>query len=300
MRVARDYTRYVRVGCGARRRLVQFRRHRAGWLCRLLVPGGYTASVMHRIAVIACHVLLEARRTRLPLLIAVALVATLATAVLGAELAVIESDRVRLTFYAAGARLAAVFIVAIHVIASISREFHDKGIDAVLALDLPRGHYILGKLAGFLVLAALIALACALPLVVTVTLVPWVQWTVALALELAVVAAFALLCVVVFKQFIPAAAGVLAFYMLTRVLSAMQLMSAHPVSGAGTPVQTVMRWMVDTLALVMPAFDRWPQSAWLVDAPAAWGGYTLALAQALLYVLLLAAAAMIDFQRRNF
>jgi ABC-type transport system involved in multi-copper enzyme maturation permease subunit len=255
---------------------------------------------MHRIAVIARYALLEARRARLPLWFAAVLAVILAAAFFSAELAVIEGDRVRTAFYAAGVRLAAVFLIATHVIAGISREFHDKGIDSLLALDLPRGHYILGKLAGFVALAVLLALACAAPLLFVVPLAPWTQWTVALALELAVVAAFALLCVVAFGQFLPAAAAVLAFYVLARALGAMQLIAAHPVAGAGTPSYHVMRWLADALALVMPAFDRWPQTAWLVDAPAAWGGFALALGQALAYLILLAAAAVIDFRRRNF
>ena len=122
----------------------------------------------------------------------------------------------------------------------------------------------------------------------------------ALALELAVVAAFSLFCVIAFGQFIPAAALVLAFYLLARSLTAIQLISAHPLTGAGTLSHEVGRWLVDALALVMPALDRWPQPAWLVDAVAPWPSFGGLLAQAALYVALLAGAAMVDFQRRNF
>lgn len=255
---------------------------------------------MHRTVVLAFYTLLEARRARLLWLLAVTLVLVLASAFFAAELAVIESDRVRTASYAALVRLAAVFIVAAHVIASMSREFNDKGLDTLLALDLPRSHYILGKLGGFVAVAVVAALACALPLLFSVPLLAWLQWTVALGLELAVVAAFALFCAIAFGQFIPAAAAVLAFYVLARVLSALQLMSAHPVSGADTWSQTVMRWLIEALTLVMPALDRWPQTAWLVDAPASWSHFALAWVQASVYLVLLAAAAMVDFQRRNF
>ena len=255
---------------------------------------------MHQILAISRYTLLEARRTRLPLLLAVALALMLALAFFVSELAVIESARVRVSLYAAGARFAAVFIVSAHVLGSITREFNDKGIDALLALDLPRTHYILGKLGGFLALAALIAGITCLPLAFMATLPAVVQWGVALALELSVVAAFSLFCVIAFGQFIPAAALVLAFYLLARSLSAIQLISAHPISGAGTLSHEAGRWMVDALALVMPALDRWPQTAWLIDAPAPWSSFSMLLVQALVYVVLLAGAAMVDFQRRNF
>lgn len=255
---------------------------------------------MHRIAAIAGYALIEARHARLPLLVLAAVALTFAAAWFAAELAVIESERIRTAFYAAGIRLAAVFVVAAHVIASVSREFNDKGLDTLLALDLPRAHYILGKLAGFIALAALTAVPCALPLAATVAPLAWLQWCAALALELSVVAAFAFFCVVAFAQFIPAALTVFAFYLLARALAAMQLMSAHPASGAAGWAHTAVRWLVDALALVMPALDRWPQTAWLIDAPAAWPAYALAVGQALLYVLLLACATMVDFQRRHF
>jgi hypothetical protein len=60
-----------------------------------------------------------------------------------------------------------------------------------------------------------------------------------------------------------------------------------------------MRWLVDTLALVMPALDRFSQSAWLVDGAAGWAMIGVCVLQAMLYTVLLVAAAMFDFYRRN-
>ena len=249
---------------------------------------------------IAYYTLLEARRTRLPLLLATALLLLLALAFFASELAVIESERVRVTFYAASARIAGVFVVVAHVLGSMMREFNDKGIDALLALDLPRPHYVLGKLVGYVAIALLIALAASLPLAVLAPPAAALQWWLGFALELAVMAAFSLFCIMAFRQFMPAAGLVAAFYLLARSLAAIQLISANPVSGEGSLSQVAGRWMLDALALVMPALDRWPQTAWLVDAPMAWPALAGVLAQALLYVILLAGAAMVDFQRRNF
>lgn len=256
--------------------------------------------VMLRIRAIAYYTLLEARRTRLALLLTAALLLLLAAAFFVSELAVIEGQRVHASFYAAGARLAGVFIVCTHVLGSITREFNDKGIDALLALDLPRAHYILGKLGGFLLLAVLVAAVSCLPLTVQAAAPAVVQWGAALALELSLLAAFCVFCAMAFGQFIPAAAMVLAFYLLARTLTAIQLISANPVSGGGTLSHTVGRWLVDALALAVPALDRWPQTGWLVDAPAPWPAFGMIALQALLYILLLAGAAMVDFERRNF
>src|SRR6185503_18435270 len=103
-------------------------------------------------------------RTRLPLLVFIALLAVLGASFFIETISVTEGARLQTGFYAAGARLASVFIAGIFVLVSVTREFDDKGLDVLLALDLPRSHYVLGTLAGFLRIPALIPMAVAVPL----------------------------------------------------------------------------------------------------------------------------------------
>jgi ABC-type transport system involved in multi-copper enzyme maturation permease subunit len=253
-----------------------------------------------RIATIARYTLLEALRTRLPVLVLATLLALLAASFFVETIAVTEGARFQTAFYAAGVRLATVFIAAMVVLVSVTRDFDDKGLDVVLALDLPRSHYVLGKLAGFLGIAALIAVAAAAPLAWSAAAPALLQWMISLAVELAIVVALALFCVVTFNQLTPAASFVLAFYLLARSLTAIQLMSAHPLSGMETLSHQVIRFVVDALALVMPALDAWTQTAWLVNQQAAWLAVLQVAALSALYVALLAAATMFDFYRKNF
>lgn len=253
-----------------------------------------------RIATIARYTLLEALRTRLPVLVVATLAALLAASFFVEALAITEGARFQAAFYAAGARLACVFIGAMVVLVSVTREFDDKGLDVLLALDLPRSHYVLGKLAGFLGVAVLIALAAAVPLSVSAPLSALLQWMVSLALELAIVVALALFCVITFGQLTPAASFVLAFYLLGRSITAIRLMSAQPLSGTDTLSHQVIQFVVETLALVIPALDAWTRTAWLVNEPAPWSTVLLLAALSALYVTLLAGATMFDFYRKNF
>jgi ABC-type transport system involved in multi-copper enzyme maturation permease subunit len=253
-----------------------------------------------RIATIARYTLLEARRTRLPVLV-LATLGVLATVSFFVEsIAVTEGARFQAGVYAASMRLACVLIIGLHVLGSVSREFNDKGLDVLLALDLPRSHYIVGKLAGYLVIAGLIAAIAALPLGGLAGAQAALQWAAALGMELAIVAALALFCIITFNQLVPAACFVTAFYLLARSLTAIQLMSAHPLSGADNPSQQVMQFLVEGLALVMPALDAWTQTAWLVNEPASWTAVMQLAGQSAVYIALLAAAAMFDFHRKNF
>jgi len=253
-----------------------------------------------RIATIARYTLLEALRTRLPVLVLVTFLALLAASYFVETISVTEGARFRTGFYAAGVRLASVFIAAIFVLVSVTREFNDKGLDVLLALDLPRSHYVLGKLAGFLGIALLIAAAAAVPLAWSSAPQAVLQWTISLAVELAIVVALALFCVITFNQLTPAASFVLAFYSLARSLTAIRLMSAHPLTSADTPSHQVIQVVVDTLALVMPALDAWTQTAWLVNQQASWSAVLQLAGLSALYVTLLAAATMFDFYRKNF
>jgi hypothetical protein len=87
---------------------------------------------------------------------------------------------------------------------------------------------------------------------------------------------------------------------LGRALTSIRLMSAHPLSGADTFSHQVIQFMVDGLALVMPALDAWTQTAWLVNQQAQWITLLVLAGQSALYVGLLAAATMFDFYRKNF
>ena len=253
-----------------------------------------------RIAAIARFTLLEALRTRLGVLVLITVLGLLAASFFIESISIAEGARFQAGFYAASARLAGVFIAAVYVLVSITREFNDKGLDVLLALDLPRSHYVLGKLAGFLAIAVLIAAVMAFPLGWLANAAAALQWALSFAAELAIVVAFSLFCVITFNQLTPAASFVLAFYALGRALTAIRLMGAHPLSGADTLSHQVIQFTVEALALVMPALDAWTQTAWLVNQPASWTTLLELAGLSALYVALLAGATMFDFYRKNF
>lgn len=254
---------------------------------------------MH-ITTIGRYTALEALRTRVPATTLLTLCVLLGASLFVRELAVTESARFQTGFYAAAARLCAVFIASLYVLASITREFNDKGLEVLLALDVPRSHYICGKLSGFVLTAAGIAILLSLPLWLLAPAPAVLLWTASLAIELAIVVALALFCIVTFSQLLPAAGFVAAFYLLARSITAMRLMSAQPVAGQDTLSHQVTSAMVDGLAFLLPALDAWTQTAWLVDGPSGGTALIATLAiQGAIYVTLLTAAALFDFYRRS-
>jgi ABC-type transport system involved in multi-copper enzyme maturation permease subunit len=254
----------------------------------------------NRIATFARFGALEAVRTRLPLVAAVVVFTVFGASYFVREIAITESARFQTAFYAATIRYATVFLAALYVIASVSRELQDKGLEVVLALDVARAEYVLGRLAGFLCVAAAVAVLAGIPLVLLTTADAATQWTISLAVELAVVVALSVFCVITFNQVMSAASFVIAFYILARAMTAIRLISGNPIAGADSVSHEAMSWLVEAIAVVMPAFDRWTRTAWLVDEPGRWSDIGVIVGHGSVFIIVLATAAVFDLYRKNF
>ena len=108
--------------------------------------------------------LLEALRTRLPWLVVTLIFASLGAAKFLDQVAIIEATQIQATLLAALLRIAAVFVVVVFVVTSMVREAGDKVSELLLSQAAPRSAYYFGKLAGYSMVAALIAIAFSLPL----------------------------------------------------------------------------------------------------------------------------------------
>ena len=252
-----------------------------------------------RILTLARFTLLEAWRTRLLLLFVVAVGAVLGASYFFQQLAITESERVQIVFAAAATRLAAVFVLSLHILTSIVREFNDKGLELTLSFDLRRSQYVAGRTLGFMIIALIMALLGGAAQCIVAPASAVLQWGTSLALELMIVAALSVFCVMTFTHLMPAASFVAGFYLLARALTAIQLMSASPLAVENPLSHQVMSWLIDGMAFVLPALDRFTQSVWLADAVAGWPVIAACALQALVYSALLVTAAMFDFYRRN-
>ena len=104
---------------------------------------------LSKVLTIARFTLLEAARTRLLGIVVIILALLFLGSLFVQHISVTETTRMQTGFLAATARMAAVFVLSLHVAGSMVREFNDKGVDLLLSLALPRAGYYLGKLLGF-------------------------------------------------------------------------------------------------------------------------------------------------------
>jgi hypothetical protein len=165
---------------------------------------------------------------------------------------------------------------------------------------LRRSSYFFGKLAGYAAVALALALISSLPLVLFAPAPQVTLWGLSLACELLIVTAFALFCVLSLTQVISALAAVAGFYLLSRSISALQIMAANPLSDVLSSGQQLVNFVIDAIAFLLPGLDRMTQTGWLIysaPTPAETMGL---LAQTAVYVLLLCGATLFDLQRKNF
>ena len=249
---------------------------------------------------IARYVLIEAARNRLLALLIIVLLAVFGLGEFIGGLSVTETAQVQGSMVAFISRMAAVFIVSLFVVTGVVREFNDKSVEMILALPVPRHVYYTGKLCGYLVLAMIIAGMAGMPLLLYADAGQVLLWSISLFCELSIIVALCLFFLFTLGQVTPALSAVAAFYLLARSMGSMQLLSHSPIMDTGTWSQGIIRALLDIIAGLLPDLDAYTQTAWLVYGSGGARDLAPVAVQTLIYVCLLAAAALFDLYRRNF
>ena len=248
---------------------------------------------------IARFALIEALRGKLAVaVVAVALLGLGISAFLG-EMAITEGASIQGSVLAAFNRIAAAFMVVSFVIAGLTREQADKGLEMLLSQAIPRASYVIGKLTGYALLAWLTAAVFSAPLLLYAPPLNVAAWSLSLALELTLVAAAALACALVLGQSALSLLMVVAFYVLSRIMPSILAITASPVGPIDSPGFRVMGWVMGCIGALLPGLDRFASAVWLWDGAAAWAQMPAILLQFVIYLPLLCSAALFDFYRKN-
>ena len=249
---------------------------------------------------IARFTVIEAIRTRLLWIAVGLLLVVVLAAEFAAALALTDSQGYRLGVYATLSRLSLVFVIALFVSTSAVRELQDRLLDLTLSRPVPRAAWYLGRLTGFGAAALVLALVAALPLVLFVPAATAAMWGLSLAAELWLVVAACLTCVITLSQVTLALLAVAAFYMLSRAMSAIVLMSTGPTIDPSAWSSVVIEKLVATVALLLPSLDRFTQVSWLTTGMDDGLPLVDVVGQTLIYSAVLIGIGLFDFYRREY
>jgi ABC-type Na+ efflux pump permease subunit len=172
--------------------------------------------------------------------------------------------------------------------------------ELLLTKDLPRAHYLFGKLWGYLGVAFFLSALFMLPLFFFADLTHSATWGISLFLELAIVAALSLFCVLTLNQVVGSLAAVLGSYALARSMAALQLIGASHVSDGNSLLDRSANYVLDVVAFFLPRLDLFTQTGWLLQREHAAINLPWLTLQCIVYVALLGAAALFDLKRKNF
>ena len=254
---------------------------------------------MHKsIVTIARFTFLEAVRNRLFALTFVGLFCVFGLTEFVGELAISETNSIQAILIGAGMRLFAVTTIALFVITSMVREFNDKGFDLIASLPLPRYHYYFGKFLGFFLLSLIVAIPTSALLLIYSPPLTVSFWFLSLVCELAIIISLSLLCLFTFSNVTLAFMVVVLFYILSRSIHSIQLISHSPIMEFYNFSQQFLRFMTDALAYLLPGLHDFTKSEWLaygVD----WQDLRIVMVQSGIYILLLCAAGLFDLYRKN-
>jgi Cu-processing system permease protein len=253
---------------------------------------------MQKLTTIARYTFVEALRNRLFLLCLTGLVCLFGIAEFAGELAITETRQIQAALVATTTRWFLVITCALFVITSMVREANDKGIELILSLPVSRASYYFGKYCGFLLLASVVLALSGLLLMLYTDLTSLAVWLLSLLCEIAIIIAASMLCLFTFSNITVAYIAVLSFYLLSRSISAIQLLSTSPILESENYSQQFMNQLVDVVAWVLPDLDTFTRSDWLV-----YGIDDVSLAQVLLqtviYLMILFAAGLFDLYRKE-
>jgi len=252
------------------------------------------------ILTIAKYTFFEALKNRLFAIMIIGLVCVFGLIEFVGELAITESGQIQAGITALIIRLFAVFITCLFVITSMVREFNDKTLDVLLSFPVSRQTYYYAKLLGFLVLAIFIVVLVSLLLLFYSDAIQVMLWSFSLLCELLILISLCILFLFTFGSITSAFTTVIAFYLLARSMDSIRLISESPLLETTSFSQTFIDFLVDAIAYVLPGLNQYARTEWLVYETGSVSDLYPVLVQTVIYTVLISAAALFDFYRKNF
>ncbi len=216
------------------------------------------------------------------------------------EMAITETAQTQQALLAGFLRMGLVFVLAIFVVNGSVREIQDRSILLVLSLPVSRTTVFFGKFCAYTLVALIIVIFACLELSIFAPLAHIMPWGVTLWLESTLIIAFGLVCAFSLGQVPLAITTVAGFYLLSRSMSAVLLIAHNPIIHSDSLGQSVLVYLVDALAFMLPALDQLARAELILYGAGPEFNLSSLLLQGAIYALLLVSVALFDLYRKNF
>ena len=248
------------------------------------------------------YILLTALRDFLFLGLMVAVIfAVVISATLGGT-AMVEKEAMMVVFSGASARLILMFGITVFVAFHVRQAFDQKEIDVLLSRPLSRFHIMLAYWLGFSFVSFLLVLAT----VVVLSFLPignlegFAYWGISLLLESWLMVAIALFASFTLSSAVTSVLASMGIYIAGRMMAFFVATSDSHLVFHEAWVNDLLGFIIDATSNIIPRLDLFTQSEWLIYGVTRMQDTSFGLAQVLIYIPLLIAAATIDFKRKEF
>jgi ABC-type transport system involved in multi-copper enzyme maturation permease subunit len=248
---------------------------------------------------IAKYSIWEAVRDKFLIFIFIGVVIFFCASLFIGELAITEGIQMQAAILASTLRLFSVFTMGLFVITSMIREFNDKGFELILSHPVPRASYYFGKFAGFSVVALLIALMSVCCLFLYAPMNSILLWSFSLFCELLIIISLSLLSLISFNSITISFSVVIAFYILSRSIEVIQLISDSPILASSSISHQFINYILDIIAYVIPDLYKFTQTDWLVYMSDVGTDIFIVVGQTIIYIVLLSSIALFDLYRKE-
>ncbi len=216
--------------------------------------------------------------------------------------AMVEKEAMALVFSGASARFILMMGIIVFVAFHIRQAFDQKEIDVLLSRPLSRFKIMLAYWLGFSFVSFLLVLAtCTIISFLTIISgTGFAYWSASLLLESWLVVAVALFASFTLSSAVTSVLASLGIYIAGRMMAFFVATSDSQMLFHDKWVDTIFGGIIDLSSIILPRLDLFTQSEWLVYGVTRASDTSFALAQVLIYIPLLLAAATIDFKRKEF
>lgn len=261
----------------------------------LLTPGDGA-----RLFTLVRYMLAAAMRDRLflgmPLMLALAAGLSI---FIGAS-AIVEQPQMIAAYIGAMSRAILISGIILFVSFNVRRALDNGEVSYILSRPISRAAFILAYSASLMIVASICALFAAILVAAGARPSPagFIQWAGSLLLEVNLMAIAALFFSINMGSAVSSALACFGFYVLARMSGLLGALALQ--AGSGSLIDQVLGRSFEIVSLLIPRLDFFTRTEWLVYGAGDTRAPLYAVLQSLVFIPLLLAAAIFDFNRKRF
>lgn len=249
------------------------------------------------------YVLTAARRDKLFLSLVCLMIAGSFVSFFLASSAVVDQAQYSIVYLGGSLRIVGLLGLVLFVVFFIRRSFDARDVEYLLTRPVSRSAFILSLSFGFSLLAFLISGAMSAGLTFLASGIGnmdgAIYWSTGVICEYVLMVNVALFFSMVLSSPVSASLSTFGFYVLSRIMGQLLFIDKNPPM-LEIPGYSILSWIFRVISMIFPRLDLMTQTSWLLYGRGDLQQYIFIPIQALIFLVLVLLATLIDLRRKQF